>query len=122
MSSRKRVTRRTLSQSVMTAVVGETVTMIVLEVTDISRPEDGSRDVRKAMGKNHLAMASARGQSLKLADLLDNTPSIVKYDPAFAKVYLREKTALLEVLTLGSPRLYAMAAEMLRVSSALLLA
>ena len=34
----------------------------------------------------------------KLADLIDNTKTIFKHDPKFAKVYIQEKIALLEAM------------------------
>ena len=41
----------------------------------------------------------ADAQTIKVADIIDNTKSIVRRDPGFAEVYLKEKAALLEVLT-----------------------
>ncbi|MBO6535097.1 MAG: hypothetical protein JJ966_02665 [Balneolaceae bacterium] len=40
------------------------------------------------------------------ADLISNTYSIVEHDPGFAKVYLREKELLLEVLKEGDHTLW----------------
>lgn len=85
---------------------GEYVAELVLEVTDVSRPEDGNRKIRKALDRIHLANASREGQSIKLADLISNCRSIVKHDPKFAKVYMEEKKALLEVLVRGNQYLY----------------
>lgn len=87
-------------------VFGLEVVKLVIEVTDVSRPEDGNREVRKAIDRAHLANASPEGQTIKLADLICNTQSIVEHDPKFAKVYLKEKSLLLEVLTRGDKRLY----------------
>jgi hypothetical protein len=44
-----------------------------------------------------------------LADLIDNTKSIVEFDPNFAIVYLKEKQLLLEVLTKGDATLHKQA-------------
>jgi hypothetical protein len=77
----------------------------VAALTDISRPNDGDRKIRKAIDRNHLAGASARAQTIKLADLIDNSRSIVERDPDFAKVYLAEKRELLAVLTEGDETL-----------------
>ena len=82
------------------------VANLVLEVTDVSKPEDGNRAIRKEIDRQHLAKASPSGQTIKLADLIHNTESIVKYDPGFAQVYMREKQLLLEVLTKGDKTLY----------------
>lgn len=90
----------------MNSVFGYAVTGLVLEVTDISCPNDGNRAQRKAIDRNHLFQASAAAQTIKLADLISNTKSIVQYDPAFAKTYIREKIDLLRVLTKGDIYLY----------------
>ena len=88
---------------------GEIVASLVFWLTDKSKPEDGNRKVRKGLDRAHLACAPAQAQTIKLADLIDNTSSIVERDPNFAKVYLAEKAALLEVLTEGDPILMKMA-------------
>lgn len=86
---------------------GNEVASLVSWLTDVSRPEDGNRAVRKARDREHIAMASAGAQTVKLADLIANTRSIVKHDAAFAKTYLAEKRLLLEVLTRGDAVLMA---------------
>ena len=95
---------------------GKRIAGLVLEVTDVSKPEDGNRTVRKRIDKKHLAQASAEGQTIKLADLIHNTRSIVKHDPGFARLYLREKEELLQVLTKGDPGLLEAAWAVLRES------
>lgn len=50
-------------------------------------------------------------QTIKVADLISNTSSIVRHDPKFAVVYLDEARQLLDVLTRADPRLLAMARE-----------
>src|SRR5215213_10166794 len=42
------------------------VARLVVELTDVSRPEHGIRRIRKAMDREHLARASPEGQSIKL--------------------------------------------------------
>jgi len=81
---------------------GGRVASLVAMVTDISRPEDGNRKVRKEIDRQHLAKASAEGQTIKLADLIDNSGSIIDCDPNFAKVYMKEKQACLYVLKRGN--------------------
>jgi guanosine-3',5'-bis(diphosphate) 3'-pyrophosphohydrolase len=90
----------------LVATFGKRVADLVREVTDVSTKADGNRATRKNMDLKHLAKASADGQTIKLADLIDNTDSIMKYDPKFAKLYLAEKRLLLDVLTLGNPILW----------------
>jgi (p)ppGpp synthase/HD superfamily hydrolase len=86
---------------------GDEVADLVGWLTDASRPEDGNRATRKAIDRAHTAMAPAAAQTVKLADLMSNCSSIMKYDEAFAKVYFEEKRLLLEVLTKGDPVLLA---------------
>jgi (p)ppGpp synthase/HD superfamily hydrolase len=97
------------------AEFGADVARLVMEVTDVSRPEDGNRRIRKAIDRDHLAEASAEGQTIKLADLISNTAAIVPHDPDFATVYLREKRDLLEVLTRGHPELMRRAKEQIEI-------
>lgn len=92
---------------------GSVVAFLVEEVTDISQPLDGNRAVRKAIDREHLSAASYAGKSIKLADLIDNTKSIVEHDPGFAKVYLAEKRELLSVLSDGHPVLFQEATRIL---------
>ena len=82
-----------------------TMHRLVLQLTDVSRPGDGNRAVRKAKDRDHLSQASPEAQTVKLADLLDNADSILRYDRAFSKVFLREMAELLEVMTGGDPEL-----------------
>lgn len=96
-------------------VFGAEVCALVQEVTDVSKPSDGNRQIRKALDCDHLAKASPRGKSLKLADLLDNTSSILSHDPDFARVYMHEKRRLLAVLTDSNcPALYEAACDRIR--------
>ena len=88
---------------------GNEVAALVSWLTDVSKPEQGNRAVRKARDREHIAMAPAAAQTVKLADLIANSRSIMAHDPAFAKIYLEEKRMLLEVLTRGDATLMARA-------------
>lgn len=90
----------------MRRVFGDAITDLVLEVTDVSRPSDGKRAMRKEKDKEHLAKSSAGGATIKLADLIDNCVSIAAHDKGFAPVYMREADALLNVLKHGDKRLW----------------
>ncbi len=92
------------------SVFGQDVAMLVADLTDISTPSDGNRRSRKALDRAHTAKASPRAKTIKLADLINNSTSIIERDPEFAKVYLGEKQALLEVLREGDPLLWDIAA------------
>ena len=84
---------------------GEDVATLVDWLTDVSRPSDGNRAARKAIDRARLACAPARAQTIKLADLIDNTASVVAHGKGFAPVYLREARELLGVLDRGDPSL-----------------
>lgn len=87
---------------------GREVALLVMYLTD-SRAEVGNREYRKSVDMRRLGDAPAEAQNIKLADIISNTSSIVKHDPNFAKVYLKEKAAMLEVLTKADPALIEMA-------------
>jgi len=83
---------------------------MVLALSDL---ETGNRAERKAASCARLATANADVQTIKLADLISNSRSIIDRDPDFARLYLREKVALLRVLDKGDPRLWNMAAKLI---------
>lgn len=88
---------------------GREVADLVDMLTDVSKPSDGNRAARKALDREHLASASPEAQTIKLADIISNSSSIIVHDKNFAKVYMAEKAQLLEVLTLGDPLLLKIA-------------
>lgn len=88
---------------------GIEVSSLVSMVTNVSKPEDGNRATRKAKDLQHLKMASAEGQSLKVCDVLVNTRTIVDRDPAYAAVRLPECLELVKALTKADPVLRARA-------------
>jgi len=92
---------------------GADVSQLVTELTDVSRPSDGNRTVRRAIDRAHLARASARAQTVKLADLIDNCGDICKHDPPFGRVFVVEMAALLDVLGEGDPALMSRARKLL---------
>ncbi len=85
---------------------GHGVAQLVADLTDVSRPGDGNRAVRKAIDRAHSAQASPRAKTIKLADLTDNCRDICRHDERFARVFATEMAALLEVLGEGNERLY----------------
>lgn len=86
--------------------LGTEVRDLVAQLTDVSRPSDGNRAMRKAIDRLHTAQASPRAKTIKLADLIDNCRDICRHDAEFARVYLAEAAALLDVLHEGDARLY----------------
>jgi hypothetical protein len=91
---------------------GAAVAELVEELTDVSKPSDGNRVQRKAIDRLHSSQASARSKTVKLADLIDNCKDITKHDERFARVYLVEMGALLEVLTEGDNTLFNEASKL----------
>lgn len=91
---------------------GDEVASLVDYLTDVSKPGDGNRARRKEIDRLHTSSASPEAKTIKLADLIANTSSIVRHDPNFAKIYMKEKRRLLEVLTEGDARLYKVAEEL----------
>lgn len=94
-------------------VFGWRVAALVEQLTDVSKLSDGNRGVRKAIDREHTAKACADAQTIKLADLIHNTISIVEFGKDFAPIYLKEKRLLLDVLVDGSPLLLERAVEQL---------
>lgn len=90
---------------------GPFVAMFVDDLTDVSKPEDGNRAKRKEIDRDHTAKALPFSKTIKLADLISNSRSIVKHDKDFARVYIKEKELLLGVLTEGDATLYAQAKQ-----------
>lgn len=93
---------------------GKDVASLVYQLTDISRPGDGNRSYRKALDRAHLAEASDRAKTIKLADIIDNTRDICKHDEKFARVYVQEVAALLGVLQGGDNQLMSQAQKALK--------
>lgn len=82
---------------------------VMVGVSLLSDLETGNRAERKAASRARLAEAPAWVQTIKCADLISNTSSIVMHDPKFAVTYLEEKRLLLEVMTKADLRLREMA-------------
>lgn len=86
---------------------GSVVAALVWDLTD--QCHDGNRATRKAAEAQRLGKISPDAQTIKLADFISNTASIVEHDPGFAKIYLREKLRILSVMTAGNVELYSRA-------------
>ena len=80
----------------------------------LSDKEKGNRAERQAASRERLSKAPGWVQTIKCADLISNTSSIVKHDPNFAKTYLEEKRLLLDVMTEADPELRAFAMSMIK--------
>lgn len=75
-------------------------------LTDVSLPGNGNRKLRKALDRRHIQQAPAEAKTVKLADLISNSRTIVQHDPGFSRVYMEEKRELLKVLKEGDRGLW----------------
>ena len=81
----------------------------VKELTDQFTHEaypEMNRKARKDAEAERLINISANSQSVKYADIIDNTSSIVQYDPGFARVYLCEIGKKIYLMNKGNPDLH----------------
>jgi (p)ppGpp synthase/HD superfamily hydrolase len=88
-----------IEETFIFAEFGPEVCDLVVELTDVSKPEDGNRATRKGIDADRLGKVSEQAQIIKLADLLDNSEDILANDPSFAKVFLKEKENILDKMT-----------------------
>lgn len=88
---------------------GDDVATLVEMLTDKHLPEIENRAARKIAHFRHTAQASAAAQTIKLADIIDNTRSIIQFDAEFARVYLVEKRVQISLLTDGATELWQQA-------------
>ncbi|OWZ90403.1 hypothetical protein B9J07_27850 [Sinorhizobium sp. LM21] len=78
-------------------IFGGEIAMGVMHLTNVPK-EMGNRAKRHELNLQRLKLAPNWVKTVKVADLYDNTKTIVKHDPGFARLYLKEKAAAMEVL------------------------
>lgn len=86
---------------------GSIVADYVISLTDTSKLIDGNREnreSRKKIDRDKFESSTLAVKTIKMADLIDNTESIIIHDPDFAKVYMREKALLFDVLVNNADR------------------
>ena len=105
-----------VTNDIISLVFGEKIADLVEQVTDVSTPQNGNRDQRKALDREHLRAACPCGKTIKLADLICNTQSIITFDPDFAKRYLGEKKLLVEILRDGDSWLFGVLKDIIEFS------
>ncbi|MGD8107270.1 HD domain-containing protein [Pantoea sp. FN0302] len=88
---------------------GAEVATLVGMLTDSSQPQAKNRAARKVAHFRHTADAAPDAQTIKLADIIDNTRAIVQYDPDFARIYLVEKQVQIGLLQQGDATLWQQA-------------
>ena len=95
--------------TLMSPPLVEKTISLVIELTDVyvksSYPALNRRQ-RKNKELDRLEKTSPHSQTIKYADIIDNTMEIVAQDPDFAKVYLYECRAILRKLKKGNMDLY----------------
>ncbi|RRZ91607.1 HD domain-containing protein [Erwinia sp. 198] len=92
---------------------GAEVASLVAMLTDSKQPDAKNRAARKVAHFRHTAQASGDAQTIKLADIIDNTRSIIHYDPHFARVYLIEKRVQIALLKEGDEALWRQASTII---------
>lgn len=93
---------------------GKEVALLVSMLTNPPVHEKDSRLKRKQRQLQHYLYASPQAQTIKLADIIDNTRDVVDNDPNFAQHYLVEKQIQLNLLRNGDPQLWALAEARIR--------
>jgi (p)ppGpp synthase/HD superfamily hydrolase len=82
---------------------------MVRELTDIYTHEsfpETNRAMRKRLEAERLWKISDEAQTIKYADLLDNTSDIMQNDAKFGELYLKEKEYILSKMVHGDIELY----------------
>ena len=85
------------------------ITVGVMHLTDEFTHEKYphlNRGYRKILESKRLGKTDSMIQSIKYADLIDNTSSIVSHDPGFAKVYVEEKVMMLDRMRDGDIEMF----------------
>jgi (p)ppGpp synthase/HD superfamily hydrolase len=93
---------------------GGHVARLVAWLTDVATKHHGNRAMRMELNRLHLSLAPAEAKTIKLADLIDNSASIMRHDRGFWPVYREEKVLLLPHLTAGNRLLWERAARLVK--------
>lgn len=91
---------------------GSIIFSYVYFLTDVSRSGktgDGNRDKRKIMDRAHNVDGPPESQTIKVADMIDNSISIILHDEHFATVFMREMEVTVNSLYRADPILIAQA-------------
>lgn len=83
---------------------GNQVAQDVLSLTNVEK-SFGNRKARKHADNERLSIASPVAQTVKLADIMDNVPSMLLYKSDFGRRYLKEKLKTVEILKDANPKL-----------------
>lgn len=100
--------RKFLFDLVDTDTVERTIGLVI-ELTDVyvkDKYPKWNRRQRKTKEMERVVKTSYMAQTIKYADIIDNTDAIVYADQEFAGVFLNECKALLKRMNQGNPDLY----------------
>lgn len=101
-------------QSIMSAEEALHTLMLVEELTDVYEKKyypEWNRRKRRQMEAERLGKVSAEAQTVKYADIIDNSREIMIHDPGFGIKYSRECKMILEHMRDGHPDLRQRAME-----------
>lgn len=104
-----------IALSEIESIFGEDIAHLVDGLTNVSKLEDGNRNARVALDRQHTAGTDSRTKTIKLADLIANLDGIVDQNAQFARKYLAEKELLLDVLGDGHPDLIKRVREIIQI-------
>jgi (p)ppGpp synthase/HD superfamily hydrolase len=94
------------------AATAQRIVHITVELTDAFTKQaypQLNRGQRKQKEHERLAHTSFEAQTIKYADIIDNSRDVVTQDPEFARTFLHEYHQLLQLITKGHAELYTLA-------------
>jgi guanosine-3',5'-bis(diphosphate) 3'-pyrophosphohydrolase len=90
---------------------------LVIDLTDIYTKNNypqWNRRKRKKMEAERLSRVRPDAQTIKYADIIDNSHTIVHAEDGFASVYLHEARVIIDMMKKGHPELRSRAEETIR--------
>jgi guanosine-3',5'-bis(diphosphate) 3'-pyrophosphohydrolase len=101
-------------QSLMSSSQANETIQLVKELTDVyvkTNYPEWNRRKRKQKETERLSSISSKAQTIKYADIIDNSLDIVNVKNDFAKKYLQECLAIIKAMQKGNRELYEKALE-----------
>lgn len=105
---------RSFLANLLTAEQTDKAICLIVDLTDVYTKDAFpklNRRTRKSKEMERLSNIHPEAQTVKYADIIDNSSEISTSDPSFAKVYLMEGRAILQKMDRGNPELYEIAKE-----------
>lgn len=88
-----------ITEAIIKANFGDDITMLVVGMTKHTYPKTVKRREKKQLEAVRLAACDGRVQTIKCADIIDNSGSIIQYDTSFAETYLEENFKTVQGMT-----------------------